>query len=419
MSKRSKFLQRLINFVFLLSIGACIFFGASNITYALIDNGKPDVIVLINKDGSISQSGDLYGEEMWYPGYSVDGLIRIENNYKRIDVKNLGLTVDLAKNVDSAHKGLVYDSFVNNMRLTITKGRLLVFNDVIIENTRLSDILLDPDNSSGKGIELDSSRKFSIGKGDSVDLKYTLQMDMDSGNELEDISADINFMIKLNETPGQPDDDGNNNDNDNNVKDKDDIKDYKQANLIEEPLDVIPSINGHWAHDCIIALIENDILDPDSKSRIRPDDYITRAEAAVLMGRALKLEESKEEDTGYVDNVPTWAKGYVIATAKAKVFKGYPGNIFKSYGNITREEMTAVLIRAFRENLTSDDLLSFIDEATIAKWAYGNVAASAGEGIVTGYTDNTFRPKAYMTRAEAFTIVCRLLGYHEQHNKKL
>ena len=121
-------------------------------------------------------------------------------------------------------------------------------------------------------------------------------------------------------------------------------------------------MDGHWAHDCIIALIENDVIDPDSKSRIRPDDYITRAEAAVLMGRALKLEESEDTDTGYVDNVPTWARGYVIATTKAKVFKGYPGNIFKAYGNITREEMTAVLIRAFRENAESSIRLNFIDE---------------------------------------------------------
>jgi hypothetical protein len=231
-------------------------------------------------------------------------------------------------------------------------------------------------------------------------------MDPDSGNELMNLSANIAFLVNLNEIPGPSDK-------------KDDDDDDRDDNHREEPKDVIPGLDGHWAHDCILALIQNDVIDPDSERRIRPDDYITRAEAAVLMGRALKLEESEETSTGYVDNVPTWARGYVIATSEAKVFKGYPGNIFKAYGNITREEMTAVLIRAFRENSTSDIRLDFTDEADIADWAYGNVAKSVEDGIVIGYENNTFRPKAYMTRAEAFTIVCKLLGYHELHNKQL
>jgi hypothetical protein len=233
-------------------------------------------------------------------------------------------------------------------------------------------------------------------------------MDESAGNNLQGLKATVDFIINTQENPySEPPDD-------NKHKDEKDKKD----NLIEEPVDVIPDISGHWAHDCIIALIEHDVLEPDSYGSIRPEDYITRAEAAVLMGRALKLEPSTYISTGYSDAIPTWAREYIIATTNKGVFKGYPGKVFKPNMNISREEMTAVLMRAFRKDSVSEKEMTFTDSNKIARWARGNVAASVEQGIVSGYSDNTFRPKAYMTRAEAFTIVCRLLEYHEEHNKK-
>ena len=400
MSKKKSAASRLVNFIVIISLGVCILLGASSITYALVNQAKPDVIAQIDNNGKITQSGDIYADALWYPGFCKSGIIRLENNFRRIRVSDLGLDVDI-NNINKSNP--IYDSFINNMILTISKGRLSVFDAVLVKGKSFSELLSGANNSG-------DAQQFYIEKGESVDLKYDLLMDSDSGNELMDLSANVTFCINMNEVPRPPDDDDD---------DDDDDRDDRDDDLIEEPDYIIPGLDGHWAHDCILALIQNDVLDPDSERRIRPDDYITRAEAAVLMGRALKLEESEETNTGYVDNVPTWARGYVIATSEAKVFKGYPGNIFKAYGNITREEMTAVLIRAFRENSTSDIRLDFTDEADIADWAYGNVAKSVEDGIVIGYENNTFRPKAYMTRAEAFTIVCKLLGYHELHNKQL
>lgn len=413
MSKKRKTIRRWMNLIMAISLGTCIFLGASSITYALINQDKPDVVVHIDENGKITQSGDMYEGALWYPGFSKSGIVRVVNNFKRIKVSDLGLEVDI-NNVDRDNP--VYDSFLDNMILTISRGKMLVFNDILVKGKSLSELLANAD-SDYNNLQLDGSQQFYIEKGDTVDLKYELYMDTDSGDELENLTAKMAFCVNLNEIPTPPDD-GNNDGDDDDDDDRD--KDDREYILVEEPSYIIPDIDGHWAHDCIIALIENDVLDPDSENRIRPDDYLTRAEAAVLMGRALKLEESKETDTGYVDYVPSWARGYVIATSKANVFRGYPGKIFKSFGNITREEMTAVLIRAFREDSVSNAKLSFTDEHMIAKWAYGNVAKSVEEGIITGYPeDNTFRPKAYITRAEAFTIVCKLLGYHEQHKIKL
>jgi hypothetical protein len=349
-------------------------------------------------------TGDI-ANGLWAPGVENSGIIRIHNNYSgRISIHNLGIKMKLYSTItdkDVSDTELI-EEFARAMKLTIMKGSLLVFGNTIY-NKSFYEMLYNKDDSKQRGFDLGVLDRIDINKGASIDLKYTVGMDESAGNNLQGLKATVDFIVNSQENPY----------NDPPKKEDDNGDDDKKSHMI-------PDIKGHWSHDCIIALIEHDVLEPDSNGNIRPEEYITRAEAAVLIGKALKLEESTAVSTGYVDTVPDWARGYIIATTEAKVFKGYPGNIFKAFANISREEMTAVLIRAFRANSTSERGMSFKDNNEIASWARGNVAKAVEVGIVTGYAvDNTFRPKAYMTRAEAFTIVCKLLEYHEEHNKKL
>lgn len=372
--------------------------------------------------GEKSNGGPLFSTKgnvangLWAPGITYSGTMRIYNNYSnRISIHNLGIRMKLYNtNSDKpvSDVGLI-EEFAKAMKLTIKKGRRLVFSNTIYDKS-FYEMLYNSSAGDQKGYALGILDRINISRNDYTDLEYTVHMDESAGNNLQGLRATVDFIVNLQENPDNELPDDRDDDDDDRDKGK------RKNNLIEEPIDIIPDINGHWAHDCIVALIQNGVLIPDSSGSVRPDDYITRSEAAVLVGKALKLEESKTIGTGYVDAVPTWARGYIIATTEAGIFKGYPGKIFKAFGNISREEMTAVLIRAFRKNSTSERELNFKDRDRIAGWARGNVAASVEEGIVTGYeVDNTFRPKAYMTRAEAFTIVCKLLGYHEEHNKKL
>jgi len=180
----------------------------------------------------------------------------------------------------------------------------------------------------------------------------------------------------------------------------------------------IPDIKGHWAHDCIITLLEHGIIEPYPDGTIRPENYITRAEVAVLMGKALKLKNLRESKSPYVDELPDWARGYIISTSRARVFRGYLDKTFRPDNFILREEITAVFVRAFKKKLLDGSQLTFTDSDKIAKWAREYIRIAFQHGVVTGYPDNTFRPLDYMKRAEAFTITCKLLGYHEEHDEK-
>ncbi len=375
----------------------------------------PDIEIYVHGEksmgGPIFNSSGEVGRGLWAPGAIDSGTMRIYNNYSdRISIYNLGIKMELYDTLNDravTDTGLL-EEYARAMRLTIRKGSFLVFKDTVYDNS-FYEMLYDKSNPKQKGYELGTLDRINVGRDDSVDLEYTVQMDKSAGNNLQGMKAVVSFIINSQENPykNPPKDDD---DDDRDRRDRD----RKPAKL------VIPDIEGHWAHDCILALIEHDVLEPDANGSVRPEDFITRAEAAVLMGKALKLEEAQAISTGYVDEVPDWARGYIIATTEAKVFKGYPGKVFKAYANISREEMTAVLIRAFRENYSSEKEIGFTDSGSIAGWARGNVALAVEQGIITGYaSDNTFRPKAFMTRAEAFTIVCKLLGYHEEHNRKL
>jgi hypothetical protein len=392
-------------------------------TYAVMSPGNPDVIVTIDGNGQISQEGNLYGSGLWYPDEKGrDGIIRIYNNYRSTRLTNLGVVVELNSYNQDYTELEVKQAFLSHMRLTIKKGQWLEFGEVpIVYDKPLADLM--------NGIILENNDQLSITASKPLDLKYTMRMDEDAGNNLQSLSAEVSFIIKtpLDYTAGE---DGNhgggsNHGGDNNSENNGIENNMPSGNavtqiLIEEPTIKIPDIDGHWAHDCIVALFEAKIIQGNESGNIRPDDNITRAEAAVLVGKALKLEPKDTLMPKYVDPIPKWARGYVNITSEEEIFKGYPFGWFRPSNNITREEMIAVLTRAFQLSLDDKGLeLPFTDKNDIGNWALENVKIGYEDKVITGYPDNNYKPNNKITRAEAFTIICKLLKYHETHLQSL
>lgn len=414
MKNRKRLLKTIIEFFVFTLIMGFIVTKLMDTTYAVMSPGSPDVVVTINENGQISQQGNLFGDDLWYPDQKGrDGVIRIYNNYKSTKLTNLGVTVDLNSFRDGYMETEVYQSFIDHMRLTIKKGSWLVFGETsIIYDKPIAEFI--------NGIILEQNDQLSITASNPIDLKYTMRMDEEAGNELQSLSADVSFIIKI--SLGDQ--------SDNNPPDEDNEPDDPTDNnppvipptvevttpLVEEPVTKIPDIDGHWAHDCIITLLEKKIIQGDEKGRINPDKYITRAEASVLVSKALNLQPKDQTLIKYRDVIPQWAQGYVNISSKENIFTGYPNGQFKPQNNITREEMIAVLTRAFKLKLDDDSLLlPFEDKNKIGVWALNNVKSGYEDKVITGYPDNTYRPKDKITRAEAFTIICKLLKYHDTH----
>ena len=165
--------------------------------------------------------------------------------------------------------------------------------------------------------------------------------------------------------------------------------------------------SGHWAEQAILKMVEKGIIFGKSDNKFAPEDKITRAEFAAIIGRMFKLT-----DSGYrFDDVAedSWYSGSVTAVASAGYMMGSDGK-FRPEANITREEMAVVIaaITKAKGIEGSGETASFSDFNTISDWAKNAVSIMADIGIINGMEDNSFVPKGAATRAQTVMMLTKL-----------
>lgn len=182
---------KVLNVILILMAVFCLCYGLVNIAYANTQMNKPDVNIYITDNRQIVCEGSLFGNDLWYPGKTMDGVIRVNNSYGPIEIKGMKVDV-LLNNVDIGYdKDLVHTSFMNNMVMTVKKGKLLVFSDILFENRSLSQLA---ENQIGPGTS-GAGNGFDIQKDDFIDLNYSLHMNEASGEELQNMSADVDISL--------------------------------------------------------------------------------------------------------------------------------------------------------------------------------------------------------------------------------
>lgn len=145
----------------------------------------------------------------------------------------------------------------------------------------------------------------------------------------------------------------------------------------------------------------------------KPGGTITRAEAAVMLytlangemlvpqAVAVSAESFKDVAAGI------WYYDAVTELARAGVFSGYPNGSFKPEGRITRTEFMIMIVRYL--GLEATGQASFAD-VPASFWGAGYIAAAEAAGLVSGYPNGNFGPDDKMTRAQAVTVLNRMLG---------
>lgn len=170
----------------------------------------------------------------------------------------------------------------------------------------------------------------------------------------------------------------------------------------------------HWAYDAIKELSAKLIANGVSEQVFAPNREITRAEFMTLLVRTLNLRAG-EGGSVYFNDVAAqaWYNSYVGAAYEAGIVQGAGEGSFNPDAAITREEMAAMLLRAYR--LTNGPIAvepeasTFADEESISKWAKESVAAAQQLQLLNGRGQNLFAPQANLTRAEAVKSIEALL----------
>ncbi|MBB3069227.1 putative repeat protein (TIGR02543 family) [Paenibacillus baekrokdamisoli] len=174
-------------------------------------------------------------------------------------------------------------------------------------------------------------------------------------------------------------------------------------------------IAGHWAQASIKQAVSGGIVKGYTDGTFKPNATVTRAEFAVMLINALK-PQGNGADLTFTDNakIGTWAQKAVAQAVQANIIKGNQDGSFRPNAEVTRAEMAVMIANALGQSVEANATTSFADDKDIPAWAKGSVAYVKQAGIVQGKSGNLFAPQDHATRAEAVTVLLKMLA---QKNK--
>lgn len=189
--------------------------------------------------------------------------------------------------------------------------------------------------------------------------------------------------------------------------------------VVRKKLITYNDMTKHWAKNDVAFLASKLIVDSSSPGNFSPDRNITRADFAKFIVKGLGLSSDSSVAAKFKDvSVNSAAAAYIGAASKAGIVSGGTDGNFRPNATITREEMASMMLRAMNyagvQGSTSTSALSkFSDRGKISSYATTAVAACVDAGIISGMTATTFSPKDNATRAQAASMIHRLMKYVE------
>ena len=143
---------------------------------------------------------------------------------------------------------------------------------------------------------------------------------------------------------------------------------------------------------------------------VRPQNNITRAETAAIFYRLLDdtVRRASQTSANIFSDVGEndWFNTEVSTLSRLGIIKGYSNGTFLPDKPITRAEFAAIITRFAEDDALVTRTFSDID----GHWARDAILDAAGRGWINGYSDGSFKPDKQITRAEAITIVNRVMG---------
>ncbi len=168
-------------------------------------------------------------------------------------------------------------------------------------------------------------------------------------------------------------------------------------------------VEGHWAEESIEKAEKMQIINGYEDNKFKPDSYMTRAELVTILNRLLDVQSESDK---YIPDVTRqdWFYSDIRKALLVGILQGDAEGYIRPNDYVTREEATVIMSRAFCSEADGNvDNLSFTDNASIATWSRADILTFAKNGYITGYPDGELKPKNNITRAEIITILERII----------
>ena len=166
-------------------------------------------------------------------------------------------------------------------------------------------------------------------------------------------------------------------------------------------------ISGHWAENQIKEWANIGYISGYPDGTFLPDNSITRAEFLTLVNKIFKFEN--KTNINFIDVRPDyWAYSEIQKGISAGYVSGDKNGTFRPDDFITRQEAAVIINKLLDNTEITENKPNFKDAYDIDEWAKNSVDIVYEHGILSGFPNDTYRPKKYMTRAEAVSALKRL-----------
>lgn len=165
-----------------------------------------------------------------------------------------------------------------------------------------------------------------------------------------------------------------------------------------------------WMEPYLQQLADWGVMRGDSTGNMHPDRPITRAEFVVLVNRAfgynktsasIPFRDVKPSDWYYDDINIGYTTGY---------FNGTSASTASPRDSVTREQATVLLGRNMMLEDQPGASIDFTDSTSLGNFSRGLIRSALTEGIISGYSDGSFRPKTNITRGQMAVILVKAIG---------
>ena len=184
----------------------------------------------------------------------------------------------------------------------------------------------------------------------------------------------------------------------------------------EEPEAPKSDIASHWGKSYIENMASRGVMTADANGNFDPDKNSSRQEMLTYLFKALKLET-----TDYNNEFKDVSDGEFAKMLQTMVNNGTiaKDENFRPNDTISREEMCKILYVSLNnagklKEVEGMQIEAFADFDKVADWAKVYVNAIYGNKIMVGVSDAEFDPKGTVTKAQAATMLTRILALVEQ-----
>ncbi|OZI10922.1 hypothetical protein CEW92_14155 [Bacillaceae bacterium SAS-127] len=166
--------------------------------------------------------------------------------------------------------------------------------------------------------------------------------------------------------------------------------------------------------DIIDGYLQSDLYEEDgevyeySYVDVRPNEKITRAQFTKILVNALSLKAGANTKEFSDVKASKWYYDYVRIASSQGIISGYSDGNFQPGANITRDQMAAMIYRAFSPTIKFPTSANTFKDVPSTSFAYEAIGKLAANGIVQGYGD-TFKPHSQATRGQAIAIIDRAM----------